>query len=31
MVPWSKPASTCACTWKTVWPASAPVLKRRRN
>ena len=25
------PASTWACTWKTVWPAPAPVLKTRRK
>jgi hypothetical protein len=27
----STPASTCACTWKTDWPARGPVLKIRRN
>src|SRR5699024_4278320 len=25
------PARTCACTWKTVWPASGPVLNTRRK
>ena len=30
-LPRGRPHSTCACTWKIVWPALAPVLKTSRN